>query len=376
MYICQDDYTVFYMMLSMAERRRTVEENEKKNKDGLLGRRGEIDINASLVSDDSDYLVSGADGDAGVFVESISEVTADDMCADTSKKRFNVGRLVENVFDKLVMLCAVGVFVYCVINLIVLTVEQNAGAAYYDEYMQEYQFLLDPSASVNGAVTMAKSKSAEAFVAGVSQPDSGIVIEESEYNEELELMKAKLAALQDIYPDVYGYIMIEDTKISYPIVQGEDNDFYLDHAFTGEAMKVGSIFADYRLKDYVPSNRNLVLYGHNSSNGEMFADVMKFVQSEKFFNTHNIYIYTTTGLYVYEPFNLAVFRYDYQYFRTYFGTSQTFVDFVNEMQSQSQYSKRIEVGPDDRIITLSTCTKLGISSLRYCLQGVLVEVQE
>lgn len=294
----------------------------------------------------------------------------------SQKKRFDAGKLLSNVFDKLVLLGAMGVFVYCVVNLIILTVEQNEGAAYYDEYMEEYQFFIDPSASVNGASLMAQSKSAEAFVAGVSQPDSGIVIEESEYNEELELMKAKLAALRNIYPDVYGYIMIEDTKISYPIVQGEDNDFYLDHAFTGEAMKVGSIFADYRLKSYVPSNYNLVLYGHNSSNGEMFADVMKFVQSEKFFETHNIYIYTTTGLYVYEPFNLALFRYDYQYFRTYFATGEKFVDFVNEMQSQSQYSKRIEIGPDDRIITLSTCTKLGISSLRYCLQGVLVEVVE
>lgn len=351
-----------------------MEENKKKNRDELLGRHGEIDINAAPVSDDSDYLVTGGDG--GVFVESISEVTADDLCSDQSKKRFDAGKLLSNVFDKLVLLGAMGVFVYCVVNLIILTVEQNEGAAYYDEYMEEYQFFIDPSASVNGATLMAQSKSAEAFVAGVSQPDSGIVIEESEYNEELELMKAKLAALRNIYPDVYGYIMIEDTKISYPIVQGEDNDFYLDHAFTGEAMKVGSIFADYRLKSYVPSNYNLVLYGHNSSNGEMFADVMKFVQSEKFFETHNIYIYTTTGLYVYEPFNLALFRYDYQYFRTYFATGEKFVDFVNEMQSQSQYSKRIEIGPDDRIITLSTCTKLGISSLRYCLQGVLVEVVE
>lgn len=61
-----------------------MEENKKKNRDELLGRHGEIDINAAPVSDDSDYLVTGGDG--GVFVESISEVTADDLCSDQSKK--------------------------------------------------------------------------------------------------------------------------------------------------------------------------------------------------------------------------------------------------------------------------------------------------
>lgn len=352
-----------------------MDEKDKKSQSELLGRRGELDINAVPVADDSDYLLSADDGD-GVFVSSIAEVTADDICAEAKGKRFDAGRLLGNIFDKLVLLGAVGVFVYCVVNLIILTVEQESGADYYEDYMKEYQFFVDPSTSVSGASTMMQSASAEAFVAGVSQPDSGIVISDSEYNEELELMKAKLAALRNTYPDVYGYIMIDDTKISYPIVQGDDNDFYLNHAFTGESMKVGSIFADYRLRDYVLDNYNLVLYGHNCSNGQMFADVMKFAQSEEFFNTHKIYVYTITGLYVYEPFNLAVFRYDYQYFRTYFGSGASFVDFVNEMQSQSQYSKRIEVDENDRIITLSTCTKLGISTLRYCLQGVLVEVQE
>ncbi len=351
-----------------------MEYNEKK-RDEELCRDSEIDMGASPVNDDSEYLISKADDD-DVFVRSISEITADDMCETPQGKRFDFGKLIGNLFDKLVLVGAMCVFVYCVINIVVLTVEQESGADYYEEYMKQYQFLTDSGVSESGATVMLQSESAEAFVAGVSQPNSGIVISDSEYNEELELMKAKIASLKNVYPDVYGYIVIEDTKISYPIMQGNDNEFYLTHAFTGETMKVGSVFADYRLSDYALDNYNLVLYGHNCTNGQMFADVMKFAQSEEFFNTHNIYIYTTTGLYIYEPFNLAIFKYDYQYFRTYFRNGETFVDFVNEMQSQSQYSKRIEIGEDDRIITLSTCTKLGISTLRYCLQGVLIEVQE
>ncbi len=360
------------MMSRKWGRRRTVEEN--KNVNELLGRHGEPDINASPVSDDSDFLLSGEA--EGVFASSVSEVTADDICADASPRRFDLSGAFGNIMDKIVFLGAVGVFVYCIVNLIILTVEQNAGADFYDQYREEHQFLLDPSLSSNGAVIMSQSQSAEAFVAGVSQPDSGIKVENSEYNEEVEHMKAKLASLKKQYPDVYGYIHIEDTKISYPIVQGDDNNYYLNHAFTGETMDIGSVFADYRLRSNIMSNYNLVLYGHNIPSGEMFGGVMKFVHSEEFFNTHNIYIYTTTGLYVYKPFNLSVFNYDYQYFRTYFAKGEDFVDFVNEMQSHSQYPNRIEPTEDDRIITLSTCTKLGIRTLRYCLQGVLIEVVE
>ncbi len=349
-------------------------ENREKDINELLGRHGEPDINATPVSDDSDYLVSGDVG--GVFVESISEVTADDICAAPRSKKFDISSVISAVFDKIVLLGAVGVFLYCVINIVILTAEQNSGAAYYDQYREEHQFILDPTMSVSGVAVMQQSISAEAFVAGVSQPDSGIKVENTEYNEEVELMKAKLVALKNQYPDVYGYIMIDDTRISYPIVQGEDNEFYLDHAFTGESLKVGSIYADYRLHDNIMNNYNFVLYGHNCSNGEMFADVMKFANSEEFFNTHKIYVYTVDGLYIYEPFNLAVFKSNYQYFRTHFSSGGAFVDFVNDMQSHSQFAKRIEVDSDDRIITLSTCTKLGISSLRYCLQGVLVEVKK
>ncbi len=347
-----------------------MEENKKKTKNELLGRHGEPDINASPVSDDTDYLISGDTG--GVFAESVSEITAEELSSDTPRRGRDFGRFMGSLFDKLVYLAAIGVFVYCIANLVLLNLEELEGAEYYDEH----EFVIDFGASENGSTVMAQSGSAEAFVAGVSQPDSGIKVEASEYNEEIELIKTKLADLQNQYPDVYGYIMIEDTRISYPLVQGDDNEFYLNHGFTGETMKVGSIYVDYRNKAYAPSNYNLVLYGHNFTNGEMFGDLMKFVRSEEFFNTHKIYVYTMTGLYVYEPFNMSVFKYDFQYFRTYFGSGAAFVDFVNEMQSYSQFSKRIEVDEDDRIITLSTCTKLGISTLRYCLQGVLVEVVE
>ena len=40
-------------------------------------------------------------------------------------------------------------------------------------------------------------------------------------------------------PDTIGWIRVPDTNIDYPIVQGEDNDFYLNHDFYGKGEYCG-----------------------------------------------------------------------------------------------------------------------------------------
>lgn len=340
-------------------------------------RRRAIRSYASPVTrrDSGDFLFDKKDGD-GVFAESVSELTEKDIMKDGENTKKKSSDIVGTIIEKLVLFAAILVFIYCAVRLVIIFTEQTEGDRYYDELLEEYAIDLGVNSKSKGSSMMLPMKQSEAFVAGVSQPDSGIVIEEEVYNEEVEMMKAKLSALQHKYPDVYAHIIIEDTNINYTIVRGDDNDFYLNHAITGEPLSIGSVFADYRLKDYLLDNYNSVFYAHNSSTGKMFAEVMKFDWSEEFFNTHNIYIYTPTGLYVFEPFNLTMFTSDYQYFRTRFSDGEDFVRFANEMQSQSKYSKRMTFTEDDRIITLSTCTKTGIKNLRYCLQAKLVEVIE
>ncbi len=350
--------------------------NENNARRVVMRRRPVRDLAAQPTRHDStDFLFDGKRENGGVFVDSVYGITPDEIGGTVDKKKRQKD-IIGYILDKLMLFLAVGVFIYCAVNLVIIFTEQTAGDRYYDDMMAEFSLSLGDTSSSAGASVMAAMKPSEAFVAGVSQPDHGIVIENTVYNEEVELMKAKLSALKNTYPDIYGQIIINDTVINYPVVKGEDNDYYLNHAFTGEPLSIGSVFADYRLNDYILDNYNTVFYAHNSSTGKMFADVMKYAYDEEFFNTHNIYVYTPTGLYVFEPFNLSVFQSNYPYFKTRFSSGAEFVKFANEMQSHSQYKKRAEFDEDDRIITLSTCTKLGIKSLRYCLQAKLIEVIE
>ena len=92
--------------------------------------------------------------------------------------------------------------------------------------------------------------------------------------------------------DVVGWIEIDGTNVSNPVLQGSDNDFYLNHNYKKEEAATGSLFLD---KDYdfsIPSS-NLLIYGHRNKQGLMFEDLMKYTD-ENFYKEHPTIKFTTT----------------------------------------------------------------------------------
>ena len=87
-------------------------------------------------------------------------------------------------------------------------------------------------------------------------------------------------------PDIVAWIYIEGTKINYPIVQGEDNSYYLKHLFSGEWNGSGCIFLDSR-NDASFADRHSIIYGHHMKNGTMFTDLDKY-KKQDFFDEHPV----------------------------------------------------------------------------------------
>ncbi|MBE6714589.1 MAG: class B sortase [Ruminococcaceae bacterium] len=206
------------------------------------------------------------------------------------------------------------------------------------------------------------------------------VIEESggKYDAQLAQMRASLSALKAKNDDVYGWIYIEGTNINHPVVRGNDNDYYLDHAYTGkEYLTIGSIFADCTTKDLISDNYNTVLYGHNvvsSGQSSMFHDIqVKIVNDEEFFRTCKIYIYTMDGVFVYKPVSIYATVAEYLYFRTSFASENDFLKFADEVVGKSQFYTGEKFFSGDTMLTLSTCTN-GATNGRYALHAKLVEV--
>lgn len=85
--------------------------------------------------------------------------------------------------------------------------------------------------------------------------------------------------LQRVNEDLVYYLVIEGTKIKYPVVQGKDNDYYLKHMFNKEKNLGGSIFLDYRC-DKNPSQGYSIIYGHRMKDDSMFGTMDKFLNRE------------------------------------------------------------------------------------------------
>lgn len=192
-----------------------------------------------------------------------------------------------------------------------------------------------------------------------------------------EQFKQKLLEYKKINSDIYGWIQVDGTSISYPLVKGADNDYYLDHTATNEYNTNGAIFADFRCKDDPLENGNLVFYGHNSTYLEqMFNQLTKFLDESFFYQNRYVTIYTVDGIYRYEIFSFYETHSTYKYCQTSFISNNSFVNWCNDMKDNSMYQVEMsDFNVNSRILTLSTCTN-GYFTRRYSLQARLVLVEK
>lgn len=211
-----------------------------------------------------------------------------------------------------------------------------------------------------------------------------ITIEETEKQElETEPEKEEYQSPYDFdtlkkeNPDTIGWIHIPDTKISYPIVQGTDNDFYLKHDFNGEASVAGSIYLDYESEgDF--EGRNNILYGHNMKNGSMFRTLHNYHDREFFDKNRDITIYMPDKILHYTIF--AAYLYDSRHLMLSFDFKdpdvfRAYLDSVRNIRDMNAFvDTDIPVTEEDKIITLSTCYK-GQADRRYLVQAVLVSIE-
>ena len=88
--------------------------------------------------------------------------------------------------------------------------------------------------------------------------------------------------------DIIGWIFIEGTDVSYPVLCGRDNQQYLFQSYEKKYLTAGSIYIDYRCsRDFTDSRT--VIYGHNMHNGSMFGKLDKYTD-ERFMKEHP-YVY-------------------------------------------------------------------------------------
>ncbi len=96
-----------------------------------------------------------------------------------------------------------------------------------------------------------------------------------------------LAEVMQRNEDCVAWIEIPDTQVNYPLVQGPDNDRYLNRTFLGNVNSAGAIFLDYRNNQDM-SSLHSIIYGHNMKNGSMFGSLNNYVNDAAYIEAHPI----------------------------------------------------------------------------------------
>lgn len=177
--------------------------------------------------------------------------------------------------------------------------------------------------------------------------------------------------LPDLLPDyktlfaknqkMIGWLKIDGTKIDYPVMQTNDNEYYLTHNFNNDVDNNGALFLDYNCTPY-PRSTNMIIYGHHMKSGNMFGNLQKYAK-ESYYKEHKkitfdtIYEYGTYEVMyvfyskVYDNDDL-VFKY-YQFVEA--NSEAEFNYYMSEMQKLSLYDTGVTAKYGDTLLTLSTC---------------------
>lgn len=172
--------------------------------------------------------------------------------------------------------------------------------------------------------------------------------EEKKYKINFEELKQKNS-------DTVAWLKVENTNIEFPIVQANNNSYYLTHNFDKKYNVAGWIFADYKNK-LDGTDRNIVVYGHNMRNNSMFGSLKDVITEEWYNNEENKYItFVTENDYrTYQVFSVYQIQTEDYYIQTEFKSNE-FQEFIDTITKRSKKDFGINVSKEDTILTLSTC---------------------
>lgn len=283
--------------------------------------------------------------------EEVSDVTED--VNDKFLKKFLKGLLpwkgdgIGEIIRKIIFIAAVSVFIGAGVML-VSTLMQSEEAV---EEKKENQSII--------TTTVATTVDSEGNIVTIAPTEEEI----AEHNFNVA------EHFKSINEDYIGYLEVDGCDIYEPIMQGDDNDYYLDHNYYGGTNKAGTVFLDYRCtisEEY--TSPNIVFYGHNQEDGTMFGNLKEYKKNVEFYQENPLVKFSPefeTGEYVIYGYFIThvkpeqdskgeVFHY-HDYIET-LKDEEIFNWYINEVQERNQIVTPVDVQYGDQLMCLSTCS--------------------
>ena len=174
--------------------------------------------------------------------------------------------------------------------------------------------------------------------------------------------------------ETVGWIKVNNTNVNYSILKHTDNEYYLKHDFNKNYNIYGWVFADYR-DDFEYFGNNTIVYAHNMTDRSMFGSLVWCLKESWYTNNENQFIKISTpkSNTVWKIFSIYTIKPEVYYLKTYFESPEEHQIFLDVLKGRSIHNFNEDVTPNDKILTLSTCSDDGTK--RVVIHAKMVKVE-
>lgn len=173
----------------------------------------------------------------------------------------------------------------------------------------------------------------------------------------------RFTALYAQNADIGGWIRIDGTDISYPVMKNAGSDYYANHNFRQQYSAYGVPYFDSRntLVSSQSRNKTLIIYGNNTGDGQMFSSLLEYRRAD-FFKEHAVIDMSTLfsadkwqlfAVMVLDPDEINAFAFA----KTEFADDDAFRQYVEDIRTRSLLNTSVVVTPEDDLLLLVTQAK-------------------
>ncbi len=261
-------------------------------------------------------------------------------------------RMIQYLLTGMLLGLFIGVLLFSIFKLSSILIGYKSGEKEYEELKEQY-VLEEPVAPEEVLESIGDSDTDEESTEEGSDDEKTKTL--------VPMTRIDLSSLQNMNSDAIGWIEIPGTVLSYPMVQANDNSFYLTHTFRKDTNKSGSIFIETQnAPDF--SDLHTIIYGHNMKDGSMFAQLKNYT-TESYLKEHPyIYIDLADSSHCYQIFSCHETNPEEPDNKVYtigYQANDTYAAFLDSIKSASAFDTGVNVSTEDSVITLSTCTNNG-----------------
>lgn len=171
--------------------------------------------------------------------------------------------------------------------------------------------------------------------------------------------------------DVIAWIRM-DPGISYPVVAGIDNRYYLRRGIDREYNRNGALFLDCNNQSV--ADAHAIIYGHHMKNGSMFGDLDLYREESYGMEHPYIWIYTPQGSCEYRIFCAIVTEDGSWVYRTILNQGVDVLEYLDSCRENAAYwDDSVMLSEESNILTLSTCLGRSGGTRRLAVQAVRVK---